>query len=539
MDQELDITERAIRRAEELQNRSMDLITSGEKKRQTELARLTRDAAGKATLTMLTDRSFRSDDPEIIADQFVTVLREHGIPEFFGAIDKCLLRSFTVLVQNLRIPPSYLVPFIVRGVMKRANEVILPGEEDKLEGHLRQRRAEQVRTNLNHLGDTVLGDAEAEHHMTTYKRDLENPLIDYISVKISTLYPHINSLAFDHTVESVSGRLAELFHAAKKNAQNGKPKFINLDMEEYRDLPITLAAFTQTLDRQEFHDVGSGIVLQAYLPDSHARQQELTEWARGRVDAGGAPIKLRIVKGANMAMEKVEASERDWEQAPFERKIDTDSNYYRMVEYGMRPENIRAVNLGIASHNLFSISHAYELGTERGVQQYFTFEMLEGMANHTRRAVQEQLGQDIVLYAPAAKQSEILSALGYLMRRLDENTAPENYLSKSFGLKVGSSEWEFLREQYRTSYGNINDIPATPRRTQNRLTETHAPVPLSEPFRNEPDTDFALEPNRRWAQQMMENERQHVGQGRMEVSPLTTQDPVGNGGRVSNYRQSR
>ncbi|MGA1822185.1 MAG: hypothetical protein ACMUIG_06640, partial [Thermoplasmatota archaeon] len=38
------------------------------------------------------------------------------------------------------------------------------------------------------------------------------------------------------------------------------PKFVNLDMEEYRDLEITTAAFTRTLDQEEFKHHSAGIV---------------------------------------------------------------------------------------------------------------------------------------------------------------------------------------------------------------------------------------------------------------------------------------
>src|SRR5207237_8936036 len=85
----------------------------------------------------------------------------------------------------------------------------------------------------------------------------------------------------------------------------GQPKFVNLDMEEYRDLRLTLAAFTQVLDEPEFLTHRAGIVLQAYLPDSATVQRELTAWALRRVERGGAPIKVRLVKGANLALERV------------------------------------------------------------------------------------------------------------------------------------------------------------------------------------------------------------------------------------------
>ena len=53
-------------------------------------------------------------------------------------------------------------------------------------------------------------------------------------------------------------------------------KFVNLDMEEYRDLALTVAAFRGALDEPEFRALSAGIVLQAYLPDSCAAQRELT-----------------------------------------------------------------------------------------------------------------------------------------------------------------------------------------------------------------------------------------------------------------------
>ena len=113
-------------------------------------------------------------------------------------------------------------------------------------------------------------------------------------------------------------------------------------MEEYRDLDITRTAFTQTLDAPEFKMHSAGIVLQAYLPDSCDIQIELTEWAKKRVADGGAPIKIRIVKGANMETELVESSLHNWPLAPYDNKLDVDANYKRMVDYGMIPENIHS-----------------------------------------------------------------------------------------------------------------------------------------------------------------------------------------------------
>src|SRR5439155_1507599 len=117
---------------------------------------------------------------------------------------------------------------------------------------------------------------------------------------------------------------------------------------------------------------------------------------------GGAPIKLRIVKGANLAMERIEAAVHGWPQAPYETKPEVDANYKRMLEYGCRPEHAEAVHLGIASHNLFDIAYGLVLREARSVEPWVEFEMLEGMANHQARAVQARAG-GLLLYAPVVR----------------------------------------------------------------------------------------------------------------------------------------
>lgn len=43
------------------------------------------------------------------------------------------------------------------------------------------------------------------------------------------------------------------------------------------------------------------------------------------------------------------------------------------------------------------------------------------MANHQRRAISDRVTR-MLLYAPACRKDDFLYAIGYLIRRLDENT---------------------------------------------------------------------------------------------------------------------
>jgi len=71
-----------------------------------------------------------------------------------------------------------------------------------------------------------------------------------------------------------------------------------------------------------------------------------------------------------------------------------------MLRFAARSEHAKAVHIGVGSHNLFDIAYAMLLRSERNIGGLFSFEMLEGMADHMRRAVQEVSGQ-MLLYAPA------------------------------------------------------------------------------------------------------------------------------------------
>ncbi|QTA80140.1 1-pyrroline-5-carboxylate dehydrogenase [Desulfonema limicola] len=491
--------------AEKWQNKANKLVRFTEKQQQKQMMRLIRNPMDKVILTKMIDQSFRSGSNARVADQVSYVLNKYGVPKFFSIAEKGLMQLF---LKAGRYTPDISIPRMIKKIRADSARSVIPGEKEALYPHLSKRKKDGVRMNLNHLGEAVLGEGEAQTRLDTYLKDMEDPEIEYISVKISTIYSQINSLAFENTVDVLKNRLTRLFRTAKNNIfvhQNGtkSPKFVNLDMEEYRDLEITLAAFTRTLDQPEFKDYMAGIVLQAYLPDSFEEQKKLTRWARERVAGGGSPIKVRIVKGANMEMEQVDAAIHNWPLAPYDNKPEVDANYKRMVDYGMKPENIKAVHLGIASHNLFEQAYAYITAKKHGVEKFSSFEMLEGMANHVWRAIREVSEEEILLYAPVATRDEFINAIAYLIRRLDENTAEENFLRYSFNLKTDSEEWEFLKKGFFESCDLKDKAKNTPNRIQDRSNESF-PEKMGTfyqgEFNNEPDTDWSLGVNRKWAE---------------------------------------
>lgn len=501
----------AVELAAALLQQALAQQTRAEREQAERLARLMADPQGKELTIALVDQAFRSHRPARIADQISHLLDEYGAPRYMDWWERAGLTLGGVMGHYL---PAVVVPPIIARLRQETRTVILPAEEGDLRAYLRRRRQDGIRLNLNQLGEAILGEGEAERRMAAYLELLARPDVEYISVKVSSVFSQINLVAYRDTVELVKERLRTLYRQALRHQfthPDGRvtPKFVNLDMEEYRDLHLTLDAFQAVLDEPEFQQLRAGIVLQAYIPDSFPLQQSLTAWAIRRVEAGGAPIKVRIVKGANLAMEQVEADLHGWPQAPYTSKPQVDANFKRMVAFGCQPPNARAVRLGIASHNLFDVAFGLVLRQQQAVEPFVEFEMLEGMANHQARAVKAQAG-GLLLYAPVVKAQDFHSAIAYLVRRLDENTAPQNFLHDLFGMKPGSPEWQKQRQLFLAAAEQMETVKATPNRTQNRSDEATrdggvepeqrdaaAPQRLDS-FANEPDTDWSLPQNQRW-----------------------------------------
>ncbi len=507
--------------ARHLQRRGVELQTADERRQQAELERMMQSPSDKATLTQITDQAFRAKAPRRAAEQLTHILDVQGVPRFFSPLERVMLKGFQSFGSLL---PGVSMPMVRERMRAETANVILPAEPEVLAEHLRERREQDVRMNVNYLGEALLGEDEARSRLQSYLAALQLPEIEVISVKVSTIYSQITPLGRRHSVKILADRLELLYRAAAKarfERRDGTsvPKFVYLDMEEYRDLGVTAEAFMRTLERPGLEAVDAGIALQAYIPDSYLVQQQLLRWARRRVSKGGSPVTIRLVKGANMESERFEASVCGWEQAPFHKKIETDANYKRMLQIALTQENINAVRVGVATHNVFEVAYALVLASERGIEKGVQYEMLEGMANHQRRAIHE-LASDLLLYAPATRREEFISAIGYLIRRLDENTGPENFLRHAFKLEVDSPVWYELERAFTESFELQATLPSASRRTQNRNElPADSLVRSSEPkaFDNDSNTDWSLEHNLEWAEKLVADWQAREGARAAEV----------------------
>ncbi len=464
----------------------------GERSRKRRMAAIVGNPHAQAFTMALTDEVARIGDRRRSARRFEALVGSMPLGSL-SVLDRTLLRLGAVAS---RVAPGLVMRVVDRRLRRESAGVVIAAEDRALTRHLAARKGEGIRSNVNVLGEAILSEAEAHHRLHLVLEQLARADVDYVSVKISAICAHVSPLAFDATVSEVGERIRQLFRAANRSAP---AKFVNLDMEEYRDLALTTVVFRKILDEPEFHRFSAGIVLQAYLPDSHAAARELCAWARRRVETGGAAIKIRLVKGANLAMEQVEAELRGWASAPFATKHEVDASYKAMLDLLLDEANDDSVRVGLASHNVFDLAWGLlerDRLEERGRADRIDFEMLEGMASAHALAVERRAGS-LLLYSPIVSRHDFPAAIAYLVRRLDENTAPENFLTSLFRIEPGN---EIFREQaarFTAAVRARGSLATTARRHQDRRRPS-APDLLGTPFHNDPDTDFTLAANQAW-----------------------------------------
>jgi RHH-type proline utilization regulon transcriptional repressor/proline dehydrogenase/delta 1-pyrroline-5-carboxylate dehydrogenase len=449
------------------------------------LAALLRDPAGLGFTVQFIDRVIRPEDASTAAHALQKLAP--NVPEFLSGQERRALR-FGALAS--RLAPDLVQRRAHKKLHELVDHLVLDATAARLGSSIADLTRGGDKLNLSLLGEAVLGESEALRHRDRVLELVRRDDVDYVSVKVSSIASQLNPWAFDTTVRRIVDRLQPIYAEAELCGT-----FINLDMEEYGTVDLTVAAFTRALD--QFPELEAGIAVQAYLPDSLTTLEQLQEWAAQRRASGGAPIKVRIVKGANLALEATEAELRRWPLATWGSKAETDAHYKRLIDWALTPERIDNVRVGVASQNLFDLAHAWLLAGDRDVRNGVEFEALLGFDGGPLRAARDDLGP-LRLYTPVVPPAEFDAALAYLVRRLQEAATPGNFLAALPELNY-PAVFDREAKQFTESLASLGrkTEPPGPKRSQNRGTE----IPeRQEQFANTADTDPALAANRDWAE---------------------------------------
>jgi RHH-type transcriptional regulator, proline utilization regulon repressor / proline dehydrogenase / delta 1-pyrroline-5-carboxylate dehydrogenase len=337
------------------------------------------------------------------------------------------------------------------------------------------------------LGEAVISEPEAELYQQTCLdliRGLAGPLAEApedpridrddqgviprvsLSLKLSSLTARFDALHAETTSARVAARLRPILRTARALGAH-----VHVDMEQYTSKDLTLDLFRAVLMEDEFRDWRDvGIVVQAYLPDADADLAALADWAVRR----GTSVVVRLVKGAYWDYEVLRARQRGWPVPVYRRKYESDAAYERGTEFLMA--NHRWLRPALASHNVRSLAHAIAAAEAFGVPpEGFEAQVLHGMGTPIQRAVAGR-GLRVRVYTP---YGAMLPGMGYLVRRLLENTSNESFLKTSL-----------------SGYAELDDLLKSPEevgamwtsRTRSRPAAPEAqPLP---PFHNEPLSDF-------------------------------------------------
>ncbi len=357
---------------------------------------------------------------------------------------------------------------------------------------VRKMRSENLAFTIDLLGEATVSEDEADGVQRQYfdlieglsrtvnswpevpgiDRDDRGPIARVnVSVKLSGLYSQFDPIDPEGTARAVSARLRPILSLAK-----AKGAFVNFDMEQYSFKSTTLKIFRDLLSEPEFRDWPDvGVAVQAYLKETAGDLVELLDWAK---TVRRCPVWVRLVKGAYWDYETVIAAQQGWPRPVFSRKAESDANFETLSRFLL--SNVDWLTPAFGSHNIRSIANALAVAEELKVPpRRFEFQMLYGMADPIKDAI-KSLGSRVRVYTP---YGQLLPGMAYLVRRLLENTSNDSFLKQGFA--DGLPEDVLLRD------------PATPP-TPRTPSMTPTPVaPVATPFRNEPLSDFAQEPNRR------------------------------------------
>jgi RHH-type proline utilization regulon transcriptional repressor/proline dehydrogenase/delta 1-pyrroline-5-carboxylate dehydrogenase len=349
------------------------------------------------------------------------------------------------LEWGINVPPNSLrahaTSLMVKKSVNEMAKLFIAGEDAKSSIKvLKNIRKQELTFTVDLLGEYSVSEEEALAYLDRYMEALEilgkevpnwkesAPIIAghkgdevpvNISVKLSALYSQCSMLNFDRTVSKLSERLTTIVSKAKEvNAR------LYVDAEDTATNPMILETFKRVFSSSAFKDFPyPGIVLQAYNKKSEDTLRELLDFSKKR----GSPIAIRLVKGAYWDHEVISALQYGWEPPLFQKKESSDAQYEHLSR--MLLDNTDLCLPAFGSHNVRSLSQACMYAESKGLtNKDFEMQMLYGMAEPIALAFR-RLNYLVRLYVPLG---EMLPGMGYLVRRLLENTSNESFLRHTF-----------------------------------------------------------------------------------------------------------
>ncbi len=361
------------------------------------------------------DRVIRPEDPRVAAR--ILEKTSQDVPDALA----WYLRGAVALGGGFAsMAPWAAIPTVRRILRRMAGHLVVDATPAKLGAALAKTAGPGTTLDLVPLGDAVLGSAESDRRLQATLDLLGRDDVDHVTLSIADVVPQRSPWAFDRTVDRAVDRLVPLARAALlRRRDGGASKGITLDVAGYRDLAVTVAVFRTLLDRDEFAALDAGVTLPTAVPDAADALDALTTWAQGRRARGGAPVRVRLTKGGDLAAERVEAILHEWPLATWDDERDVDAAHLRLLDAALTPERTDAVRVGVVGRDLFDLAAAWTLAQRRGVTGAVDVEVLLGTASSHLDAVRADVGRIRVL-TPVVHPDHFDAAIPWLARRLQD-----------------------------------------------------------------------------------------------------------------------
>ncbi len=306
-------------------------------------------------------------------------------------------------------------------------------------------RGPRVRFSFDMLGEGARTWADADANFERYRDALQATAAtaraphfaanDGVSIKISAIHPRYELAHYPRERERLLDRLRVLCEIAAAGNLN-----LTIDAEESDRLEMQLDLFGHlAAGIAPASWPGLGIAIQGYQLRALRLVEVLLEIARARIAAGGAPLAVRLVKGAYWDAEIKRAQELGLAGYPvFTVKAHTDRSYLACASRLLASGG--ALYPQFATHNAVTLAAILAMARTCGVgADGFEFQRLHGMGEALYRALGETVDDAPAcrIYAPVGSQSQLLA---YLIRRMLENGASTSFVRLLADRAVAPSE---------------------------------------------------------------------------------------------------
>jgi RHH-type proline utilization regulon transcriptional repressor/proline dehydrogenase/delta 1-pyrroline-5-carboxylate dehydrogenase len=284
---------------------------------------------------------------------------------------------------------------------------------------------------LDQLGELVVSEKEADQYMNKvleliYGLEVKYPKLVFnsagiprahISIKVSALASDFKPYALEYVKLKLLPRLEKiLLEAQKRNI------FVNIDAEHYHIRNAVLKIWGDLITSHPTLKTypHMGIVIQAYLKDSHLHFQDVLHIAQKR----NIMMPIRLVKGAYWDAETIESIAHNFEAPQFLNKEETDIRFRQLILKTFK--HGQHLQLAVASHNIHDHCWA-EIAREKLYPQakpiehqclHMTYEALSIGLAKMQWAVRN--------YVPVG---DLLVGMAYLVRRIMENSSQVGILT--------------------------------------------------------------------------------------------------------------